>query len=132
LLSLRGEAQRQPWKDEDELPTDYIYSTDHYDFGSNLGDDIVHSNGLSTFCNKISLTIKNEGILPVDTDVCKEPLGFNLDVRGKLDKIKVLDVEPVNDRLDLSMRDGMVLLDNIHLEPSETLQIAFLGYFKVD
>jgi hypothetical protein len=109
LLSLRGEAQREPWKDRDSLHRGKLY-----------------------FCNKICLTIKNEGSLRIDTDVCKETLAINLDVRGKLDRIKVLDVEPSNDRLDLSTKDGMVLLDKIHLEPSEFLQIVFLGYFKVD
>jgi hypothetical protein len=109
LVSIKGQAQREPWKDRDSLHRGKLH-----------------------FCNKICLTIKNEGSLSIDTDVCKEPLSFNLDVRGNLDRIKVLDVEPATDRLDLSIKGGMVLLDNIHLDPSESLQIAFLGYFKVD
>ena len=125
LLSVKGEAQRHPWKDRDELPTNYIYSTDRYEFGSNLGDNIVPSNGISIFCNKISLTIKNEGILAIDTDVSKEPLGFNLDVSGNLGNIKVLDVEPANDRLDLSVREGMVLLNHVRLEPGKSFHLVF-------
>ena len=132
VLSVKGKAQREPWKDRDELPIDYIYSTDRYEFGSNLGDAIVPSNEISTFCNKISLTIKNEGCLNIDTDVWKEPLVISLDVRGKLDRIKVLDVEPANDRLDLSIKDGMVLLNHVHLEPGESFQLVFLGWFAVN
>jgi hypothetical protein len=120
LLSMKGEAQREPWKDRDGLPTKYI------------GESSAPSFGIFIFCNKISLTIKNEGILPIDTDVSKEPLAFNLDVRGRLDKIKVLDSKPFNPGLDLSARDGMVLAEHIHIEPNEFLQIVFLGYFKVD
>jgi hypothetical protein len=131
LLSVKGKAQRQPWKDRDEFPKDYIYSTDRYEFGSNLGDDIVPSKGISTFCNKISLTIKNEGSWRIDTDVCKEPLAISLDVRGKLDRIKVLDVEPANDRLDLSIKDRKVLLNHVHLEPGESFQLVFLGWFAM-
>jgi hypothetical protein len=132
LLSVKGEAQRQPWKDRDELPTDYIYSIDSYAFGSNLGDDIVPSNGVSTFCNRISLTIKNEGSLRIDKDVCKEPLAISLDVRGKFDRIKVLNVEPANDRLGLSVRDGRVLLSHVRLEAGESFQLVFQGWFTVD
>jgi hypothetical protein len=125
LLSIKGVAQRQPWKDRGGMPTEYI--GEEY-----LGDASEPSFGRFLFCNKISLTIKNEGILPIDTDVCKEPLAINLDVRGKLENIKVLDAKRINPRLDLSTRDGLVIIDNIHLEPSESLQIVFLGYFKVD
>jgi hypothetical protein len=110
------------------LPTNYL--GDEY-FGVYAWECSVPSVGLCTFCNKISLTIKNEGILPIDTDVSKEPLLFNLDVRGNLNNIKVLDVEPANDRLDLSVRDGMVLLNHVHLEPGASFQIVFLGWFAV-
>jgi hypothetical protein len=120
LLSMKGEAQREPWKDRDGLPTKYI------------GESSEPSFGIFSFCNKISLTIKNEGILPIDTDVSKEQLAFNLDVRGRLDKIKVLDVEPANDRLDLSTKDGMVLLNHVQLKPEESFQLVFLGYFKLE
>lgn len=115
LVSIKGQAQREPWKDRDSLHRGKLY-----------------------FCNKICLTIKNEGSLSIDTAVCKEPLTINLDVKGKLENtasregVKLLDVEPANPKLDLSTRGGLVLLDNIHLEPSESLQIVFLGYFKVD
>jgi|WetSurMetagenome_2_1015567.scaffolds.fasta_scaffold38052_4 hypothetical protein len=126
LLSLRGEAQRQPWKDREGSPTNYL--GDEY-FGVYARESSVPSIGLCTFCNKISLTIKNEGILPIDTDVSKEPLGFNLDVRGKLNSIKVLDVEPANERLDLSIKDVMVLLNHVHLEPGKSFQLLFLGWF---
>jgi hypothetical protein len=119
LLSMKGEAQREPWKDREGLPTKYT------------GESSVPSFGIPIFCNKISLTIKNEGILPIDTDVGKAPLGFNLDVRGNLDNIKVLDIEPANDGLDLSVRDGMVLLNHVHLEPGESFQLVFLGWFTV-
>jgi len=61
----------------------------------------------------------------------KEPLGFNLDVRGKLNSIKVLDVEPANERLDLSINDGMVLLNHVHLEPGKCFQLLFLWWFEV-
>ena len=117
---MKGEAQRQPWKDKEGLPTKYI------------GECSEPSIGIPIFCNKISLTIKNEGVLPIDTDVSKEPLGFNLDVRGNLNNIKVLDEEPANDRLDLSTKDGMVLLNHVHLEPGKSFQLAFLGWFTVD
>ena len=115
LLSLRGEAQRNPCKDRIEG-----------------WSDIIH------FCNKISLTIKNEGSLPIDTDVCKQPIAFNLDVRGKLEDVKdvpggveLLDVKPANPKLDLNTKDGQVLLNHVHLNPSESLQLVFLGYFTV-
>jgi hypothetical protein len=110
LLSLIGEAQREPWKDRD-------YS---------------RRSGKIYFCNKITLTIKNEGSLGIDTDICKEPLAFNLDVRGKLDSIKVLDAKSVAPKLDLSTRDGMAIIEHVQIEPRESLQIAFLGFFKVD
>jgi hypothetical protein len=128
LLSVKGEAQRQPWKDKEALPTNYIGDGN---FGVYAWDHSVSSIGLCTFCNKISLTIKNEGNLPIDTDVSKEPLGFNLDVRGNLNSIKVLDVEPANDRLELSTKDGVVLLNHVHLEPGESFQLVFLGWFAV-
>ena len=101
LLSIKGQAQREPWKDGDSLHRGKLY-----------------------FCNKICLAIKNEGSVSIDTDVCKEPLAINLDVRGKLDRIKVLDAKPADDRLDLSVRDGMVLAEHVHIEPSEFLQIV--------
>ena len=69
--------------------------------------------------------------MPIDTDVSKEPLGFNLDVEGNLNSIKVLDVEPANDRLDLSIKDGMVLLNHVHLELGKSFQLVFLGWFAV-
>jgi hypothetical protein len=128
LLSVKGEAQRQPLKDKEGLPTNYL--GDEY-FGVYAWESSVPSIGLCTFCNKISLTIKNEGILSIDTDVSKEPLGFNLDVRGDLNSIKVLDVEPANDRLGLSIKDGMVLLNHVHLEPGESFQLVFLAWFAV-
>jgi hypothetical protein len=128
LLSLRGEAQRQPWKDREGLPTNYL--GDEY-FGVYAWESSVPSIGLCTFCNKISLTVKNEGILPIDTDVSKEQLGFNLDVRGNLNSIKVLDVKPASDRLDLSTKNGMVLLNHVHLEPGASFQLVFLGWFAV-
>ncbi len=109
LLSIKGQAQREPWKDGDLLRSFKLY-----------------------FCNKISLVIKNEGSLSIDTDISKEPLAINLDVRGKLDRIKVLDPKPPTPRLDLSVRDGMVIVEHIHIEPSQFLQIVFLGYFKMD
>lgn len=93
--------------------------------------DSAPSIGIYSFCNKISLTIKNEGVLSIDTDVSEEPLVFNLDVRGNLDNIKVLVVEPANERLDLSIREGMVLLNHVHLEPGEFFQLLFLGWFAV-
>ncbi len=110
LLSLAGEAQRQPWKDR----------------GGSKYSDIMH------FCNKISLTIKNEGSLSIDTDVSNEPLAIKLDVRGKLETIKVLEAKSTNPRLDLSAIDGKVLVEHIRIEPREFLQIVFLGYFKLD
>ena len=109
LVSVKGEAQREPWKDRDSFRIFKLY-----------------------FCNKISLTIKNEGFSSIDTDVANEPLGFNLAVRGKLDHIKALVVEPANERLDLSIKEGMVLLNHLRLEPMESFQLVFLGYFKVD
>ena len=72
------------------------------------------------------------GNLSIDTDVSKEPLAINLDVKGKLDSVKVLDKKDTNPRLDLSTRDGMVIVEHIYIEPREFLQIVFLGYFKVD
>jgi hypothetical protein len=120
LLSMNGEAQRQPWKDREGVPTNYT------------GESSEPSIGIPFFCNKISLTIKNEGVLLIDTDVSKEPLGFNLDVRGNLNNIKVLVVEPANERLDLSMKDGKVLLNHVHLESGKSFQLVFLGWFKVD
>ena len=114
LVSIKGQAQREPWKDRDSLRWGKLY-----------------------FCNKICLTIKNEGSLSIDTAVCKEPLTINLDIRGKLENtalregVKLLDVKPANPKLDLSTRGGMVLLDNFHLEPNESLQIVFFGYFTV-
>jgi hypothetical protein len=66
LLRIKGEAQRQPWKDKEGLPTNYL--GDEY-FGVYARECSVPSIGLCTFCNKLSLTIKNEGILPIDTDV---------------------------------------------------------------
>jgi hypothetical protein len=119
LLSLKGEAQRQPWKDKEGLSTKYT------------GESSEPSIGMPIFCNKISLTIKNEGSLPIDTDVSQEPLGFNLDVSGNLNSIKVLDVEPGNEILDLSIKDGMVLLNHVHLEPGKSFQLVFLGWFAV-
>lgn len=115
LLSLRGEAQRDPQKDN----TGAKYGKAH-------------------FCNKISLTIKNEGNMPVDTDPSEQPIAFKLDVRGKLESfgivpgVELLDVKPANPKLDLSTRDGEVLLDHVHLDPGESLQLVFTGYFIVD
>ena len=115
LLSLKGEAQRYPWKDR--IP--------RYSSISN----IAH------FCNKISLTIKNEGSMPIDTAVYKQPIAFNLNVRGKLEDfgglpgVELLDVKPANTKLELSLRDGQALLNHVHLDPGESLQLMFLGYF---
>lgn len=116
LLSIKGIAQREPWK------------------------DTADSRRLSAlfFCNRISLVIKNEGSLPVDTDVSKEPLVIAIDVKGKLEKtstgggIELLAVKPTISKLELSTRDGLVIVDHIHLEPKESKLIIFLGYFKVD
>jgi hypothetical protein len=126
---VKGEAQRQPWKDKEGLPSNYLFGNEYV--GVYEWDRSVSSIGLCTFCNKISLTIKNEGILPIDTDVSKESLGINLDVRGNLNRIKVLDVKPANDRLDLIVKDGLVLLNHVHLEPGESFQLVFLGWFAV-
>jgi hypothetical protein len=115
MLNIKGEAQREPWKDGDSLRSFKLY-----------------------FCNKISLVIKNEGNLSIDTDFSEEPLAITLDVRGKLentatrDGVKLLDVKPPNPRLNLSTRNGIVIVEHIHLEPRESFQIVFLGYFKVD
>ena len=103
LVSIKGQAQREPWKDRDSLHWGKLY-----------------------FCNKVCLTIKNVGSLSIDTAVCREPLTINLDVRGKLENtalregVKLLDVKPANPKLDLSTRGGMVVLDSIHLEPIES------------
>ena len=76
--------------------------------------------------------------MSIDTDISEKPLAIILDVRGKLentttrDGVRLLDVKPTNPRLILSTRDGIVIIDHIHLEPSESLQLVFLGYFKVD
>jgi hypothetical protein len=87
FLSLRGEAERDPWKD--------AYDTVCF-----------------RFHNKISLTMRNEGNMPIDTDVSDQPIAFNLDVRGKLEDfrgvpgVELLDVKPANPKLKLSTRDG--------------------------
>jgi hypothetical protein len=128
LLSVKGEAQRQPWKDKEGVPTNYLGSEYVMVYA---WERSVPFSGLCTFCNKISLTIKNEDVLPIDTDVGKEPLVFNLDVRGDLNSIKVLNLEPTNDLLELSTKDGMVLLNHVHLEPGESFQLVFLGWFAV-
>jgi hypothetical protein len=129
IVSIEGEAQRQPWKDKDGL-SNYP-----------IGDEYVlayewehskYSNGVFTFCNKLSLTIKNEGYLPIDTDAHKEPLVFSIDVRGKLASIKTLAIKPNNSKLDLSASDGLVKVEHLHLEPSASLDIIFLGYFIVN
>ena len=112
LLSLRGEAERDSWKD--------AYDTVCF-----------------RFHNKIILTMRNEGNLPIDTDVSDQPITFNLDVRGRLEDfrsvpgIKLLDVKPANPKLELSIKDGQVKLNHVHLEPGESLQLVFSGYFTV-
>lgn len=112
LLSLRGEAERDPWKD--------AYDTVCF-----------------RFHNKISLTIRNEGNMPIDTDVSDQPIAFNLDVRGKLEDfrsvpgVRLLDVKPANSKLELSTSDGQVKLNHVNLEPGESLLLAFSGYFAV-
>jgi hypothetical protein len=112
LLSLRGEAERDPWKD--------AYDTVCF-----------------RFHNKISLTMRNEGKMPIDTDVSDQPIAFNLDIRGKLEDfrsvpgVKLLDVKPANPKLELSTKDGQVKLNHVHLEPGESFQIVFSGYFTV-
>jgi hypothetical protein len=129
LISIKGEAQREPWKDKDGLSNYPI--GDEY-FLAYEWEHSKYSNGVFTFCNKISLTIKNEGHIPIDTDVHKEPLVFSIDVRGKLASIKTLAIEPNNSKLDLSASDGMVKVEHLYLEPSASLNIIFLGYFIVN
>jgi hypothetical protein len=91
LVSIKGQAQREPWKDRDSLHSGKLY-----------------------FCNKICLTIKNMGSLSIDTADCKEPLTINLDVRGKLENtasregVKLLDVEPANPKLVHSPLKGLI------------------------
>jgi hypothetical protein len=112
LVSLKGEAERDPWKD--------AYDTVCFHFH-----------------NKISLTIQNEGSKTIDTDVLNQPIAFSLDVRDKLEDyrgwpgVSLLEVKPANPKLDLSTKDGQVMLNHVHLEPDESLQIIFLGYFTV-
>ena len=129
IISIEGEAQREPWKDKDGLSNypigdEYVLAYEY--------EHSKYSNGVFTFCNKISLSIKNEGHIPIDTDVHKEPLVFSVDVRGKLANIKTLAIEPNNSKLDLSASDGMVKVEHLCLEPSASLNIIFLGYFVVN
>jgi hypothetical protein len=129
LISIKGEAQREPWKDRDGLSNypigdEYVLAYEY--------EHSKYSSGVFTFCNKISLTIKNEGHIPIDTDVHKEPLVFSIDVRGKLGNIKTLAIEPDNSKLDLSAADGLVKVEHLYLEPSASLSIIFLGYFTVN
>jgi hypothetical protein len=127
IISIAGEAQREPWKDREVGLPNYL-SGDEY-FLAYEWERSRSSYGVSTFCNKISLTIRNEGVLPIDTDACKESLAIQLDVRGKLSNAKVLTVSPSNERLDLSANNGKLVVKHIHIEPRESLKIVFLGYF---
>ena len=129
LISIKGEAQREPWKDRDGLPKypigdEYVLAYEY--------EHSKYSNGVFTFCNKISLSIKNEGYMPIDTDAHRKPLVFSIDVRGKLGNIKTLAIEPNNSKLDLSAADGLVKVEHLYLEPSASLSIIFLGYFTVN
>ena len=127
-ISIAIEAQREPWKDRDGLPI--FWSGDEY-FDFYEWERSVNSNRIFTFCNRISLNLRNEGSLSIDTDVCKEPLVFKIDVRGKLSNTKVLAIKPANPKLELGTMDGMVKLEHLHLEPMESLLISFFGYFVV-
>lgn len=127
VLSIKGEAQREPLRDADSSFGECaIFKFDFY------------------YCNKISLIVKNEDSLPIDTDVSREPLAITLGVKGKLGNIayrdgvrllkrdvRLLEVNPAKSKLELSTRDGLLLLERVHLEPFESLKIVFLGYFTV-
>jgi len=111
LLSVKGVAQREPWKDRD---------------GS-------RNSGVFHFCNKITITIKNEGSSAIDTENDNKPLAINLDVKGKLDRITSINVNPAsNPGLSLSVKDGLLIIQHFHINPEAFLEIAFLGYFKVN
>jgi hypothetical protein len=76
--------------------------------------------------------------MPIDTDVLNYPIVFSLYVGGKLEDfwdvpaVRLLNVQPANPKLDLSAQDGQVMINHVHLEPNESLQIVFEGYFTVD
>jgi hypothetical protein len=111
LLSIKGMAQREPLRDR----------------SGSRNSGVIH------FCNRISLTIKNEGTSEIDTDVCESPLDISLDIKGELDGLNNLKPNPVsNPGLSLSVNDGLLVVEHIHIKAGASLEISFLGYFKVN
>lgn len=86
------------------------------------------------FASKISLIIKNEDSLPIDTDECKKPFFLSLDVRGKVELFKLLKVEPVNPKLALNLRDDddRLILEHAWIGLGESLKMTFLAWFAVN
>ena len=110
LLSLSGEVQREPWKDICKAAATY---------------------GLFYFCNNFSLTIKNEGNTPVNTDNSKQPLVLDLDVKGTPNTVELLEQSPNNPELVIGVKDGKIVLEHVHINSGEPLKLIFLAWFAV-
>lgn len=110
LLRLSGEAQREPWKDLWMVSPAYAWFY---------------------FCNKISLTIKNEGVTPLDTDNSKQPLVLNIDVKGTPNAVELLEQSAHNPELAMDVKDGNIVLEHVQINSGESLKLIFLAWFAV-
>lgn len=90
-LSINGQAKREP-----------------------LHDFFPRSSGSAYFCNSVSLTIKNEGNLPVDTDALGQPVAFSLGINGKLDvDLEDIKIKPSNKQLTVTVEEGRLILNHV-------------------
>ena len=108
LLSVRGEVQREPWKD--------LW---------------LEASGWFYFCNKISLTIENKSNAPVNTRNCKQPIVLDFKVKGILNNVELLEKCAHNPELVMGVKDGNVILEHVQINHGEPLKLAFLAWFAV-
>ena len=108
LLSVKGEAQREPWKDLVSEVTGWFY-----------------------FCNLVSLTIENKGNMPIDSDRCRDLIVLDLDIRGVPNTVELLDKSSSSPELAMGVKDGKFVLEHVRIGLDEPLRLVFLGYFAV-
>ena len=108
LLSVRGEAQREPWKDL-----------------------VSEATGCFYFCNLVSLTIENKGNMPIDSDRCRDLMVLDLDIRGVPDKVVLLEKSSSSPELVMGVKNGKFVLKHVRIGLDEPLRFVFLGYFAV-
>ena len=108
LLSVKGEAQREPWKDLVSEATGWFY-----------------------FCNQVSLTIENKGNMPIDSDRCRDLMVLDLDIRGVPNTVELLEKSSSSPELVMGVKDGKFVLKHVRIGLNEPLKLVFLGYFAV-